>query len=341
MTPRWPPLPRRLPRALAPLRWETCSSYLGRLAAANRASLAEITRLADPGDDDPASPDRLAALTGYSAAALQSALPELRYPPAPGTSAAPGRACPIPREYINDIRPPCRHCAASAGADPELARVWATHDVNVCVRHQLWIGEGNDHPQHQPGLTGNPGIVRAQLRHQRILRRRGRPASRSAFRTAQGSWASLITIPGYARQRNTRLARLSLPAGADSAEDALISAADYPEIVTFTAMLASPYWRSIALARTTADNQRFHLEFRRRLAPDHHERNYPRFLFWLRRDLEWHPGQPDETCPAGEPPGSRHQPSGRTQPGNGGKPAGLASLPAQPGTEPFIRTQAQ
>jgi hypothetical protein len=295
MTPRWPPLPRRLPRTLAPLRWETLASYLTRLAAANQISVSGITDLASISHDDPASLDRLTALTGCPATTLLHALPELRHHHA--ARALTADACPIPQTFINDIRPPCRCCAASTGADPDIAQVWATHDTNICLRHQLWIGDGNDHPHHQPALAATPDIIHAQLRHQRIVRHHGRPATRAAFRTAQSSWASLISIPAYTKPRDTRITRLSLPGPTAHAEDALASAADYPEIVTFTAILASPYWRATALARSPASNQRFHLEFRRRVAAGHHEHRDPRFLFWLRRDLEWHPDQPDETIP--------------------------------------------
>ncbi|HEV2452146.1 MAG TPA: TniQ family protein [Streptosporangiaceae bacterium] len=297
MTPRWPPLPRPLPRTLPPLHHETYDSYLNRLAAANHVSFDDLDEVAHPGNDDPAPTDQLTALTGYPATALLAALPELRYHPALATTTLPGGASPTPRQFINDIRPPCRRCAATAGADPQLARIWATHDANACLRHQLWTGGGNDRPGHQPALAAIPDIIHAQLRHQRIVLRRGRPATRSAFHLAQGSWAALITTPGYAAQHDARLARLHLPGNDPGARKALTQAAAYPEIVAFTAILASPYWRAILLARTPPANQRFHAEFRRRVAPGHHEHRYPRFLFWLRRDLEWHPDQPDETGP--------------------------------------------
>lgn len=296
MTPRWPPLPRRLPRTLAPLRWETCHSYLGRLAAANRLSLNDIDQIADIGDDDPASLDRLAALTSHPAAVLLHALPELRHHAA-ATSILANGCFPIPETFINDIRPPCRRCAAAMGADPSIARVWATHDANVCIQHRLWIGEGNDYPHQQPDLGLCPDIVHAQIRHLRILRRHGRAATRAAFRTAAGLWPDLITTGGYSERVGIRIARLHPPNGASDAAEARTQAASYPETVAFSAILASPHWRAIATSRAPADSQRFHREFRRRVAPEYHQHQYPRFLFWLRRDLEWHPGQIDETSP--------------------------------------------
>src|SRR6266581_1511441 len=161
MTPRWPPLPRRLPRTPAPLRHETYESYLARLAAANSLSFDDLDEIAHLYDDDLDGLDQLAALTGYLATVLRHAIPELFHHQAAGTTALDGTS-PTPREFINDIRPPCRRCAASAGADPGTARVWAAHDACVCVRHQLWIGEGNDQPSHQLDLGSHPDIVHAQ-----------------------------------------------------------------------------------------------------------------------------------------------------------------------------------
>jgi hypothetical protein len=89
---------------------------------------------------------------------------------------------------------------------------------------------------------------------------------------------------------------MRLAGNAAHAGEAIAEAAAYPETVALTAMLASPYWHAIVVSRTPAGNQRFHHEFRRRVAPDHHEHRYPRLLFWLRRDLERHPGQDEETA---------------------------------------------
>ena len=293
MIPRWPPLPRRLPRTPAPLRHETYESYLARLAAANSLSFDDPDEIAHLYDDDLDGLDQLAALTGYPAAALRHAIPELFHHQAAG-STAPGGSSPTPREFINDIRSPCRRCAATAGADPGTARVWATHDACACVRHQLWIGEGNDQPSHQLDLAPHPDIVHAQIRHQRIVRSRGRPAARDAFNAARGLWLTMSTTPGYSSQREARTARVRAQA---SAEEAVSNAVTYPETVAFTAILASPHWRAIVLSRKPADNQRFHHEFRRRVTAGHHENGYPRSLFWIRRDLERTGAGTDDTAP--------------------------------------------
>lgn len=318
MTPRWPPLPRRLPRTPAPLRHETYESYLARLAAANRLSFDDLDEIAHLYDDDPASLDQLAALTGYPAAALLHAIPELFHHQAIDTTALDGSS-PTPREFINDIRPPCRRCAAAAGADPGTARVWATHDACVCVRHQLWIGEGNDQPSHQLALGPHPDIVHAQIRHQRIVRSRGRPAARDAFHAARGLWSAMSTTPGYSSQRDTRAARACAQASA-AAEEAVSNAVTYPETVAFTAILASPHWRATVLSRKPADNQRFHHEFRRRVAAGHHENGYPRSLFWIRRDLERSRSGTDDTGPYPPPQPARPPLRRGLPPGTGTRP---------------------
>jgi hypothetical protein len=305
MTPRWPPLPRRLPRTAPPLRWETYDSYLGRLAAANRVSFDDLDEIAHHYHDDPAVLGQLAALTGYPADALRHAIPELFHHQALGATGLRGR-CPAPREFINDIRPPCQHCAAAAGADPHIARIWATHDANICLRHHRWTGDGNDEPGHQLDLRPHPDIVHAQIRHQRIVRRYGRPATRSAFHCARGLWIHMSTTPGYTQQRQARTARLRDQTGAATTEETAANAAAYPETVAFTALLASPYWRAIILARKPASNQRFHREFRRRLAPGHHENGYPRLLFWIRRDLERDRTATDDTGPYPPPTDPLH-----------------------------------
>jgi len=77
---------------------------LSRLAAVNRLSFDDLDEAAHFYDDDPATADLLAALTGYPASALLRAIPELSHQQASSAAAQAGR-CPTPREFINDIRP--------------------------------------------------------------------------------------------------------------------------------------------------------------------------------------------------------------------------------------------
>lgn len=87
----------------------------------------------------------------------------------------------------------------------------------------------------------------------------------------------------------------------------------YPETVALTAILASPGWRTIALSRKPADNQRFHHEFRRRVSPGHSDNGYPRLLYWIRRDLERGDTRDTDEYPRPVPPSHRSR-----RPGNAG-----------------------
>jgi TniQ len=286
--PRWPALPRPLPRTVAPLQHETHTSYLGRLAAANRSSVDDLDELAGLDDDDPDCLDRLAALSRQPAFTLLCALPELRHHPDIDTSALRAAPCPTPQTFINDIRPACRRCAAAAGISPGAVQVWASHDTNVCLRHRIWIGEGNDHPRQQVDLRPHPDIVRAQIRHRRLIRRCGRAGIHAAYTAACSTWFDLTQTGGYTRQRDRRINNhLSTQDNSTiDAPQAINHAATYPEAIALTAILASPYWRSALTSRRPAGNNRFHDELRRRVTPDHHGNGPPRFLFWLRRSLD-------------------------------------------------------
>jgi len=155
--------------------------------------------------------------------------------------------------------------------------------------------------RNQLDLRPCPDIVHAQIRHQRILRSRGRPAARSAFLAARGLWAYMSTAPGYTWQRDARTARISAQARVITAEEAAGSAVTYPETVALTAILASPAWRTIALSRKPADSRRFHHELRRRVTTSHTDSSYPRLLFWIRRDLECSRYETDDTGPYPRP----------------------------------------
>jgi hypothetical protein len=284
----WPPLPRALPRTVTPIQHETYGSYLARLAAANTLDLQAVDAFAGYDESDPDCLTRLAALSAQPASVLLRAIPELRHHQDINTIDLADDGCPTPQTFINDIRPACRRCAAVAGAAPGTVSVWATHDRNVCLRHRLWIGAGVEYPDQQIDLRGLPDIVHAQIRHRRLLRYRGRDATRQAFDTAEGWWPNVTGEPGYTHHRDARLAHAdaSGPDPTGRARAALDHAVDYPEIVAFTALLASPYWQSILNARKPTDYQRLHTELCRRVAARHHEHANPRLLSFLRRDLE-------------------------------------------------------
>jgi hypothetical protein len=273
---------------VTPIRHETYDSYLARLAAANHVELDLLDALAGHDEADPDCLTRLAALSGQPTGVLLRAIPELRHHQDINTAHLAGDGCPTPQPFINDIRPACRHCTTVAGAAPGTVAVWATHERNVCLHHQLWIGAGVEHPDQQIDLRALPDVVHAQIRHRRLLRRRGRDSVQEAFGVAEGWWPAILGEPGYSHHRDVRLTRAHV-AGLDAAGhawQALAQAIDYPEVVAFTAVLASPYWRSVLNTRNPADYQRLHTELCRRVGARHHEHANPRQLSYLRRDLD-------------------------------------------------------
>jgi hypothetical protein len=285
---RWPPLPRALPRTVTAIQHETYGSYTARLAAANAVDLSVVHALAGYDESDPDCLARLAALSAQPPSVLLRAIPELRHHQDINTADLAEDGCPTPQTFINDIRPACHRCAAVAGAAPGTVSVWATHDRNVCLRHRLWIGAGVDHPDQQIELRSLPDIVHAQIRHRRLLRHRGRDQTREAFEVAEGWWHAITGQPGYTHHREARLAHAHAtgidPTG--HARAALHHAVDYPEVVAFTALLASPYWKNVLNTRKPADYQRLHTELCRRVAARHYEHANPRLLSFLSRDLE-------------------------------------------------------
>src|SRR6266550_4155702 len=107
--------------------------------------------------------------------------------------------------------------------------------------------------------------------------------SRRRSTSPEGWWRTILGEPGYSHHRDARLAHAD-PTG--HAQAALDHAVDYPEVVAFTALLASPYWRGVLITRNPSDYQRLHTELCHRVGARHHEHAKPRQLSFLRRDLD-------------------------------------------------------
>lgn len=242
----WPPLPCPLPILVRPLRHEALTSFVGRLTGTNHAGReATWSALGRDGYDNFLA--RLAAMTRIPATTLLYALPELYHNNDLDTGHLARIPVPLPDETINTMRSPCRHCACTHGADPHRTEVWTTHETNVCTRHRLWIGPGADTPAQQPQLDHTPEIIKAQIRHAHLIRRRGRAAAYRAYRLARDAWTRLHQHHGYTRKRDCRLALLIPDADAEhrSADEPYRHAADYPEIVALASILANPSWLPI------------------------------------------------------------------------------------------------
>ncbi len=277
----WPLRLRPLPRFVAPFRDETISSYLPRLAAANRLAPAALRALLAGSDrkDAPVPLARLAAVTGMPHAALAHAMPQI---------CTAGELIGLhiqnrPRAREGWSFAACRRCTAGR----PVTR-WALHDDVVCGRHRRWISED----QAQPDLTAQPEILTAHRRHRRLIRRHGRDTVMRAFRDAHhistGWRLDGILDDGY----DHRMEIFHGPGWRDRDDDGnqTSDAAAYPQSVALTRLLASPHWRERILGKGWAWPDEFDAEVRRTVAPGYIWGNYPRIRWRRDRDdplLEW------------------------------------------------------
>lgn len=142
---------------------------------------------------------------GRSRRPLVSALPELRTPtvlaefPHLHDTVSPS-ATP---------RPACTYCVATIAGRGRRATVFATHDQLICHRHQRWLGNGalTCSAAQQFSPRSCPTIVRANVRHQRLIRRWGHTAVHWRFADALnafhswGRWPIVHNDPGIAQRR--------------------------------------------------------------------------------------------------------------------------------------------
>jgi hypothetical protein len=277
----WPVMLRPLPRLVAPFRDETISSYLPRLAAANRLAQAALRFLLAGSDrkDAPVPLIRLAAVTGMPHAALALAMPQIcTAAELAGLNIA---SRPLARDGWSFAA--CRRCTAGR----PVTR-WALHDDVVCGRHRRWISQD----PAQPDLTAQPEILTAHRRHRRLIRRHGRDTVMRAFRDAHHiclGWR-LDGIPddGYAH----RMEIFHGPGWRDRDDDETQTsdAAAYPQTVALTRLLASPYWRERILGKDQPWPEEFETELRRTVAPGYIWGIYPRTRWRRDREdplLEW------------------------------------------------------
>jgi site-specific recombinase XerD len=267
---------RRLPRDVAPFRDETVRSYEARLAAANHLSVAELRAAA--GCRGLLSADDLSALTGRAPRTLLMALPELRatqrrldlppdsrwpHPPTP-QNARSGRSALI--------RPACGRCTAARGATGEVL-TWTPNDVQICLKHALWIG-GQD-PLGQWDVRDLPQLAAAQRHHTNLVRRHGRPAAQTSYRQAvqvTAWWAQHGCWSDGALARRHVLTGVT--GGTPHDKDPIIALMYYPEAVGLLSLFVSPYWIRVLGEQPRRDlwdsplTRRFHAEVRRRTGYD-------------------------------------------------------------------------
>jgi hypothetical protein len=253
---------RRLPRCVTPFPGEIMSSYLARMAKANRVD-PETLRRYIAGDSDPRvlPVAQVAAVAGVPAPTLERAIADL-------DSAAPARTSNDSYHWTVDVCTrvigwACHLCAFARGASGPVM-CWKPAEEMVCLRHLRWTG--SDDPL-QPALDRQPDIVEAQRRHRRLVRRHGREEV-----TAGTEVAGHICHKWYQwRQKdaefNRRLEVFHGPGWVLPQVHPTIRAAAYPQVVALARLLASPYWRALAVGDSSAGRALFGQELKRTVAP--------------------------------------------------------------------------
>jgi hypothetical protein len=160
---------RPLPRLVAPVGGELSSSFLRRVALANRLDPEEFRAYVAADDRKRAAVpmERLAILSGQPEARLRRALDDSSDPAAPDGL----------------VRAACTLCMARRGiAMPVTVRLAAT--AVVCREHQRWLNDR--HSGGQPHLHRHPEVLAANRSHRRLVRRLGPTRSRPDARQGAG-----------------------------------------------------------------------------------------------------------------------------------------------------------
>jgi hypothetical protein len=313
-----PPV-RRLPITTPPFPSETVGSYVRRLAIANHLHPGEF-ELYLRRRERRVNPARLAAVSGRPLSLLQRALPELR------------PALDLPAGF--DHHEPtlaCRYCTAARGISGAVT-CWAPPHRNVCLRHRRWVGHIDpafqgllDGRDSQPDLTLLPDVVSAERRLRRLTRRHGQGPVIGAYRTGLHVVLRWADRNDWGSHRHQRIQLLGFVPASDwrfPSWDPVLRAAVYPEAVTVTSLVLSPYWAGVAA--NPRERRRFYAEAARRLhLPDYHpDSAYDPLAQWASRHADIDKGNPT-TLP--ESPGP--QASSSTTSGEGLRPlpAGLSS----------------
>lgn len=287
----------RLPIPAGPARYETLTSYLGRLAGLHGMHPLDLWEpLSTPrpgGRRRDVIPERLAAITGRSVEQLAQALPEMQTQPEWAA-------------WRHKSQPGCPRCDARHDGGP-VARVLPHHRY-VCLRHRYWIGPP-DIGQPATLITddGLADLVGAQSRHLRLLHTHGAAACYDAVLTGFLICAHIWDKGWHERwqpvcQRWDHRTHHLIPAGSERAEfsAARVFAAVYPEAILLAELIASPAWRHLAVGDLETQ-RRFHAEIGRRLAnpgyqpPDGGDA----IAHWMKYDAPRPPSRPKATFPDG------------------------------------------
>jgi hypothetical protein len=236
-----------------PVQDETTQSFVHRLAQANHIRNDELADYLIPrlaGSQGlrrrfETSLHALAAVSALDAVYLAQALPDIR-----------SQFTDQDSLHLNRTQLACRRCMAAKNITTRVI-VWARHDHNVCLRHQLWISQGVNKPEDQADVADLPEITQSQVRHHNLIRRYGHRPVNHCYWTAQQviDWSSNLPSPTARWERKryffTREKAEFLPWSYDFA-------AYYPEVIGVLSVLLSPYWRRMAISDDPAEEQRFY-----------------------------------------------------------------------------------
>jgi hypothetical protein len=292
-----------MPRRIPPVKDETVESYVDRLAAGNhldaRDLIDHLTKKRwqyTPGYHR-IPLDALAAVSGFSRTSLAYALPQMRPDAEHHQLHLTGRA--TAREP-NHRRPACRRCMAGKGITSTVT-IWARADQNVCLRHQLWIGPGVDSANHQLDVSDLPEIGRAQIRHDRLIRRFGHGRINYYYYYYYYYYTDAYEVDDWSTRnryvvcpRNDRRRYLFNREQSEVLPFSYGYAAQHPEVIGVLGVIVSPFWRRLAISDDPTDQQRFYAEIKKNgLYSGNPEANTPlrRWIRDHRRDRS--PDDPD------------------------------------------------
>ena len=152
----WPRGPRqRLPRTIAPFRWEAVSSYIDRLARANHIGVSTLRGHVAESCAARPRPDWLAVVSGQPEQVIRSRLCGLAGDPT------------ALKQYLR--RPLCQRCMARKGIHEPVYCYLPAH-VSVCHRHRRWIGSPTRVLDDQVDLRDRPTVLSAGRTHRRLAR---------------------------------------------------------------------------------------------------------------------------------------------------------------------------
>jgi TniQ len=255
--------PGALPRPVKPFPGEIFTSYLARLAHANRLDPGALRRyITGGGRRRPVPVDRLSVVTGLPDTTLRHAIPDL--------DAGPVQ----PAAYLNGVLvlrraegSPCRACLLARGITLPV-RCWKPPEKVICLRHRRWIGPAAS--AEQPDLTGQPDILQAHKRHLRLVRRFGRSDVAVVLGIADQICRRWVEQRQYDEGFCERMRIFRGPDWKASSADPAVAAAIYPQAVALARLLVSPYWQSLAHLKGRG-KERFLREVHTTVAP-----GYPR-----------------------------------------------------------------